>query len=784
MVKNWNLRYIYSISRTGMNRKIRLFFIIMVSVSAANAQVYKDPKAPVPLRVKDLLSRMTLEEKIAQMSASDLDKPLNGNIAYGVCASPFLSVNDIAKQSIAAKKQSRENSRLGIPIIQIGEGLHGQLAAGATIFPQAINQGSTFNPALIKQMGSVIAYEASYSGVDQALSPLFDIIRDPRYGRVEECYSEDPYLVTQMGTAFVTGMQGEAAQSRIGIAPNKVMCTAKHFAAYSITTAGINLSPAAIGERELRSMILPPFKAAVQQANIYSVMPAYSEIDGIPAHANNFLLDHILRKEWGFKGYVFSDYEGLKMLYTFHYVAKDATAAAETGLKAGVDLESPQPDCYPHLAELVRSGKIKQSLIDTAVSRILTAKFKAGLFEKPLPDTLQLKARVHTPEHIALSQQIAEESIILLKNDRQLLPLNINNLKSLAVIGPNADQVQYGDYSPTRDNRSGTTVLQGIREFVGDKVQVNYAKGCDLSSMDKSGFDEAISTAKKTDAVVVVLGTTSVVFSGIGWNGHTPENEPKDPFTCGEGYDVTDINPQGVQRELLQELYKTGKPIILVLVHGRPWSISWEKENIPAILEAWYPGEKGGTAIANILFGKVNPSGRLNVSIPQSTGHIPVYYNMVNSNKGFYHNPGTSDKPGQDYVFSSTAPLFPFGYGLSYTTFGYINLAVSADQFTGNQKVEVSVDVKNTGAVVGEEVVQLYLGNKINSVSTPLMALKGIDKINLEPGETKTVKFTITSDDIAIWNANMKYVTEPGTFDVMIARSAEDVVLKKTIEYK
>jgi beta-glucosidase len=767
-----------------MGKKIKLFFLLILICSAVKAQVYKDPKAPIPLRVKDLLSRMTLEEKIGQMTASDLDKPLNGNIAYGECASPFISVGDIARQSIAAKKQVEQQSRLGIPIIQIGECLHGQLAAGATIFPQAINQGSTFNPALIKQMGSVIAYEATTSGVDQALSPLFDIIRDPRYGRVEECYAEDPYLVSVMGTAFVTGMQGDAAQSRIGIGPNKVMCTAKHFAAYSLTTAGINLSPAEVGERELRSMILPPFKAAVQQANIYSVMPAYNEIDGIPAHANNFLLDHILRKEWGFKGYVFSDYEGLSMLYYFHKVAKDASAAAVMGINAGVDLESPKADAYSHLIELVKSGKIKESQVDTAVARILTAKFKAGLFEKPLADTLQLKARVHTPEHIALSQQIAEESIILLKNDKQLLPLNINNLKSLAVIGPNADQVQYGDYSPTRDNHSGTTVLQGIKEFVGDKIKVNYAKGCDLSSMDKTGFDDAITTAKQSDAVVVVLGTTSVVFSGVGWNGHAPENEPKDPFTCGEGYDVTDISPQGVQRELLQELYKTGKPIILILVHGRPWSISWEKENIPAILESWYPGEKGGTAIANILFGKVNPSGRLNVSIPQSTGHIPVYYNMVNSNKGFYHNPGTPDKPGQDYVFSSTAPLFPFGFGLSYTTFAYSNLKVSADQFTANQKVEVSVDVKNTGAVAGKEVVQLYLGNKINSVSTPVMALKGFDKIELLPGETKTVKFTITPDDIAIWNANMQYVTEPGTFDVMIARSAEDVVLKKTIEFK
>jgi beta-glucosidase len=764
--------------------KWSLCIAVFFTITTLNAQVYKDPKAPVELRVKDLLGRMTLDEKVGQMSMNSLKGSLDNPIAYGVCESPFITINEIAALSVKAKKYAREKTRLGIPPIQIGECLHGQLASGATIFPQAIAQGSSWNPTLIRQMSSVIAYEASSSGVDQALSPLFDLIRDPRFGRVEECYAEDPYLVSQMGTAFVTGMQGDAKESLIGLGKDKIMCTAKHFAAYSIPVAGINLAPASIGERELRSMFLVPFRDAVQKANIYSVMPSYNEMDGVPAHANRFLLDQVLRKEWGFKGYVFSDYEGLKMLYSFHHIAKNAEDAAPEALNAGVDLEAPKPDVYAKLIELVKAGKVNEAQIDTAVARILTAKFKAGLFEKPLVDTLQLKKRVHTPAHIALSQQIAEESIILLKNDKQLLPLNINTLKSLAVIGPNANQVQYGDYSSTRDNRSGTTILDGIKELVGNKVRINYAKGSTLSGHNKSGFAEAITAAKNSDAAVVVLGTTSVVFSGIGWNGHAPESEPKDPFTCGEGYDVTDINPEGVQRELLQEIYKTGKPVILVLVHGRPWSIGWEKENIPAILEAWYPGEKGGAAVANILFGKVNPSGRLNVSIPQSVGHIPVFYNHVNSNKGFYHNPGSPDKPGQDYVFSSTDVLFPFGYGLSYTSFKYSNMQVSATSFGKNQEVQVSVDVINTGNVLGKEVVQMYLSNKVNSVTTPVMALKGFDKVSLKPGETKTVKFTVKPDDIAIWNTDMKQVTEPGTFDVMIARSAEDVVLKKTLEYK
>ena len=761
-----------------------LFFAAFFITATTCAQVYKDPKAPVEQRVKDLLGRMTLEEKVGQMSMSTLKNSMTNPIAYGVCESPFITVNEIASLSAAAKKYAREKTRLGIPPIQIGECLHGQLASGATIFPQAIGLGSTWNPALIKQMGSAIADEASASGVDQALSPLFDLIRDPRFGRVEECYAEDPYLVAQLGIAFVIGMQGDAVQSLAGIAKNKLMCTAKHFAAYSIPTAGINLAPAEVGERELRSMFLPPFRDAVQKANIYSVMPAYNEIDGVPAHASSFLLKQVLRREWGFKGYVFSDYEGLKMLYTFHHIAAAPEGAALAGLKAGVDLEAPAPDVYDKLTGLVRSGKVKESDIDTAVARILTVKFKAGLFEKPLPDTAQLKTRVHTPAHIALSLQIAEESVILLKNDKQLLPLNLGKLRSLAIIGPNADQVQYGDYSSTRDNRSGVTVLNGIKQLAGDKIKINYAKGCALSGDDKSGFTEAVTAANNSDDVVVVLGTTSVVFSGIGWNGHTPEGEPKDPFTCGEGYDVTDIDPQGVQRELLQAVYKTGKPVILVLVHGRPWSINWEKENIPAILEAWYPGEKGGSAIANILFGKVDPSGRLNVSIPQSAGHIPVFYNQVNSGKGFYHNPGSPQKPGQDYVFSSTDVLFPFGYGLSYTTFKYAGLKVSAPSFTKGQQVTVSVKVTNTGYMAGKEVVQLYLGNKINSVTTPVVALKGFDKISLNPGETKTVSFTVKPEDIAIWNTDMQQVTEPGKFDVMIGRFAEDIILKETLEYK
>ncbi len=772
---------------SGIRIKMVLIFFCAFSFSVKGQQnllPYKNPGLPVEQRVNDLLKRMTLDEKIGQMTMTNLVGYKNMANGAGVCESPFESIYTVARNSARSKKYARENTRLGIPFIQIGECLHGQLAYGATIFPQAIAQGSTWNAPLIEEMGSVIAYEASTSGVDQALSPLFDIIRDPRYGRTEESYSEDPYMVGKIGSAFVIGMQGKAVETKKRIEKDKVFCTAKHFAGYSAPQAGINLAPASIGEREMRTMYLFPFEKAVKEANIYSIMPSYSEVDGIPAHANKFLLTKILREEWNFPGYVFSDYGGVNMIMTFHHTAKDKPTTAMMAINAGVDLEAASPDIYASsLKELVKSGKVSESLIDKAVKRILSVKFKAGLFEKPYADTTLLKSRVHTQAHIDLSQRIAEESVILLKNDNKLLPLDISKLKSLAVIGPNADQVQYGDYTYTRDNKSGVTVLQGIKSLVGDKVKINYAKGCSLSGLSKEGFDDAINAANNSDAVVMVVGETSVILSGLGWGKGPGLSESEDPFTSGEGYDVTDLNPTGVQRDLIQAIYKTGKPIILVMVHGRPWSISWEKKNIPAILEAWYPGERGGAAIANILFGNVNPSGRLNVSVPQSVGHIPVCYNYKPSSKGINREPGTPEKAGRDYVFSSPDPLFTFGFGLSYTTFEYTNMKVYKTKFGAKDEILIDVDVKNTGSCEGKEVVQLYVRDMVSSVETPVIQLKGFKKINLKPGEIKTVRFKITPKDLSLWNSDMKFVTEPGAFEIMIGRSADDVVFSKSVEY-
>lgn len=748
------------------------------------AQMYKDPSLSVEKRVADLMGRMTLDEKIAQLGMIDAELYKTDPNGFGVCECPKIGVGDVLKSSYETKKYARENTRLGIPPIMSAECLHGLLAYGATIFPQALAQGSTWNPDLIEQMAQMIAEESSAAGVDQALSPLFDLAREPRYGRMEECYSEDACLTGVMGAAFVRGMQGDPAETRYRLSDNKVMCTAKHFVGYSSPIAGINVAPAAIGLRELRSLHLPPFEKAVKDANVYSVMPSYNEIDGIPAHASNFLLNHVLRDEWGFQGYVFADYSAVWRLFALHKVAETVADAGKKAIMAGVDLEASRAYAFTHLKSLVEQNSLDIKYIDQACNRILTVKFKAGLFDKPYPDISQLKGKVHIKPHIEMAQRIAEESVILLKNDKDLLPLDLDKIKSLAVIGPNADQVQYGDYSWTRDNSSGTTILQGIRNLSGNKLKINYAKGCTVSDYKKNGFAEAVRTAEKSDAVVLVLGETSVILSGIGWGKGPGESENQEPFTCGENYDVSDLNPQGVQRELAQAIVATGKPVILVLVHGRSWSINWEKEHIPAILEAWYPGERGGDAIANILFGRVNPSGRLTVTIPQSVGHVPVYYDYKPSGKGDSRHPGSPDKPGRNYVFSSPDPLFPFGFGLSYTTFDYSNMNVSRETFGVNDEVIVSVDVKNTGKVKGKEVVQLYVNDEYGSVTTPVMALKRFKKIELLPGQSQTVSFTISAPDLALWNEDMQLVTEPGKFKLMFARSAEDIIESKMITYQ
>lgn len=768
---------------------ICLLALASAGMKAQEQMPYKNPNLPMEERVQDLLRRMTLEEKVDQLNMKSLNalqmdqkgqvtdsslvKLFQGR-SIGCLESPFVEHSKVAQYSEAADRYLRTQTRLGIPAIQIAECLHGQMALGTTIFPQAIGLGSTWNPELIKQMASVIAAEASLSGVDQALSPLFDLARDPRYGRVEECYGEDPCLVKEMGVAFVTGMQGEAEQTRKGIEPGKLACTAKHFVAYSVPEAGINLAPSLVGERNLRELHFVPFKAVVQEANVYSLMPGYHEVDGIPVHASHWLLTDVLRKEWGFNGYVFSDYGAVGMLDNFHYTAANPSESAVQALTAGVDLEAPGSYAYGKLVDLVKAGTVSEALVDSAVARVLRVKFKLGLFERPFRySEKKAKTLVHRQEHIDLAQRIAEESVVLLKNKEQLLPLSKDQLKRIAVIGPNADKVQFGDYSITKNNDYGVTVLDGIKRYVGKEVEVNYAEGCGITSLSKDGFEEAAQLARESDVVVLVLGGTSVIYSGIGWG----DANSKEVNTCGEGYDRNELNFPGVQAELLDLVAKQGKPVVLVMVNGRPYTIPEEVKKVDAVLEAWYPGEKGGDAITRILFGDVNPSGRLSMTFPPTTGHISMYANHKPSGKGYYKQRGTPEKPGRDYVFSSPDPLFCFGYGLSYTTFDYSDLHVSNSLATDNE-VRVTCKVKNSGNREGAEVVQLYVRDKVSSVTTPVKALKAFQKVYLKPGEAKEVQLTVTADDLKLWNRDMQFVLEPGQFDVYVGASVEDIRLQ------
>ena len=762
------------------------FFLLICMVQGRAQQIdyrYQDATLPVHQRIDLLLSQMTLEEKVGQLRQCNLSseviegefKPkaferIFGDRGAGTLESPFLYTDDIARIYNEAQKYLVEETRLGIPGLLIAECLHGHLAVGSTIFPQAIGLGSTWNPSLVGQMASAIALEASSVGVRQALAPVLDLAKDPRFGRVEECYGEDPYLVSRMGVAYINGMQTGNTRKQ-----DRVACMAKHFAAYPVPNGGINLGPALIGERELRTYHLPPFKAAVEEAGVSAIMPTYNELDGIPAHINAFLLKDVLREEWGFKGFVFSDYEGISMLDYFQKVASSRKDAALQSFLAGVDLEAPSDECYRHLSTLVREGALDEELIDQSVRRILRAKFEVGLFENPYVDEKRVASVINKKEHIDLAQLIAEESIVLLKNKDQLLPLDETKGVKLAIIGPNADRVQFGDYSYSKRKEDGVTVLEGLSNFI-NRDKLAYAEGCDLTSLDQSGFPEAIELVENSDIALVVVGGTSAILSGIGWGGGT-----SDVNTCGEGFDRASLGLPGVQLDLIKELKKTGKPIVVVMLNGRAYSIPWLKEHADAIIEAWYPGEKGGDAIANILFGRVNPSGKLTVSFPVSAGQVPSNYNRKPSGHGFYHRPGSMEKPGRDYVFSSPGALFPFGFGLSYTDFAFSNLKLSNTEFSSSDTLRLEVDVENTGAVKGKEVIQVYINDLISSITTPIMELKGFRKIELDRGEKRTVEIEIPVNSLSLINADMQELVEAGEFEVMVGNSSENARLREKI---
>lgn len=480
-------------------------------------------------------------------------------------------------------------------------------------------------------------------------------------------------------------------------------------------------------------------------------------------------MTELLRDRWDFQGYVYSDWGAIGMLNYFHKTAQNSAEAAIQALTAGLDAEASD-NSYAELQQLVENGMLDVKYIDQAVARILTAKFNMGLFEYPLPMEKNYDKVVHAPAHVSLARKIAEESIVLLQNENNILPLQMNKLKSIAVIGPNADQVQFGDYTWSRDNKDGVTLLEALKERVGNQLTLNYAKGCDLVTDDRSGFKEAVDVAKKSDVCIVVVGSASASLARDYSNA-----------TCGEGFDLSDLTLTGVQEDLVEAIHATGKPVIVVLLSGKPFAMSWIKENIPGIVVQWYPGEQGGLALADMLLGKVNPSGKLNYSFPQSVGHLPCYYNYLPTDKGFYRSPGSKNKPGKDYVFSSPKALWAFGHGLSYTDFEYLSATISKEDYACEDVIEVTIAIRNTGDYDGLEVPQVYVRDMVSSVVMPVQELKGFEKVLIKKGETKQVIIKIPVSELALYNKEMKKVVEPGAFELQIGRASDDIRIKKVI---
>jgi beta-glucosidase len=735
---------------------------------------YKNAALPVSERVKDLLSRMTLGEKIAQMvqgeAAGQPALPAEGFVYADVRGTPEGNATRFRDH----QKSLRANTRLGIPALAGNEALHGVLFRGATIYPQAIALGATWNPALVQRMGAEIAQEASACGLTQVLAPVLDLGRDPRYGRIEETYGECPTLVSRMGVAYLKGLQGENAQN--GLAPDKVYGMAKHFAGYSVPTNGINIAPALIGERELRTHHLLPFEAAVKEAHLMAVMPGYNSVDAVPSHASPWLLTEVLRKEWGFQGYVYSDWSGIDFLVG-HRVAADLPEAGLLALKAGVDLEAPEALAFRHLPGFIKNSQLDERVVDAAVARILRAKFLAGLFDgtRSDGDPELVKRFVHSPEHILTARALADESIILLKNEKGLLPLDATRLKSIAVIGPNAAQVQFGDYAPSKSNKDGVNFLEALKARYGRSIQINHAKGCDLVGLSKAGFAAATEAARASDVAVVVVGDTSMIFTGVGWEDPTVPSGG----TVGEGYDVANPVLPGVQEDLVKAVVATGKPTVVILLNGRPYCMPWLHQHVPALVEAFYPGEQQGPALVDILFGRVNPSGRLPVTLARSAGHIPCTYDFKGYGRGYYRNPGTAEHPGRDYVFDSPAPLWPFGFGLSYTRFAYSELRLATPQVNPERGVlKFQFTVKNKGPVTGKVVPQVYWRQKAGTIAPPEKRLLRFEKIELDAGESRNLAFEVPVAEFRTLSLQNAWQVAPGPIELQVADNAETVALR------
>ncbi len=717
-----------------------LFTFLMTGISSAqNIKIEK--------KVDNLLSKMTLKEKIGQMTQfAGVNKRYEEMIKLGEVGS-FLGVKGAEKIN-ELQRLAVEKSRLGIPLIFGNDVIHGY----HTTFPIPLGSAASWNPGLVQQAAKIAAGEAALEGTKWTFAPMVDIARDPRWGRIAEGAGEDPYLGSVMAKAEVMGFQGDKLSDDLSIA-----ACAKHFVAYGAAEAGRDYNTVDISERTLREIYLPPFKAALG-VGVSTFMSAFNSLNGIPASANYHTLTQILKNEWGFKGFVVSDYNAIGELI-YHGIAKNKKEAALKALTAGVDMDmvgdTITGNIYsPNLAILLKEGKISEKLIDQSVRRILRIKFELGLFDHPYTDTLNIKN--HIPDQKSrdfTALRLAEESIVMLKNENNLLPLK-KRLKSVAVIGPLADD-KYDPLGPWNCSpipERVVTVLEGIKSKLSESAKIHFIKGCDIESNDKSQFDDAISIAGQSDIVILVVGESANM--------------------SGEAASRTNLDLPGVQEELVEKVANVGKPTIVLLMNGRPLTIDWISKHIPSVLECWFLGDQSGNAIANVLFGDYNPSARLPVTFPRSVGQIPIYYNHLNTSRQFQAN----NKYTSKYLDSPVTPLFSFGFGLSYTTFKYGNLKVEKNIIKIGGSTNVSVNVTNTGKTSGAEVVQLYLRDLVASVSMPVKELKGFQKINLNPGETKEVKFIIMPKMLEHYDVNMRKTIEPGKYEVMVGGNSVDLL--------
>jgi beta-glucosidase len=774
-----------------------IFFFLMLPLSlrtqSPGTPLYLDAKQPIEVRVEDLMSRMTLKEKVGQLNlpcvyVDQLGKSIPEKMeackrfAAGTYTdeigpgSGFFTLADTilhegTGQQVeyfnALQKIALTQTRLKIPLLEDEEGTHGAMFPGATVFPEGLALGSSFDMPLVQSIYAASAREARAVGIHVLSTLVLELDRDPRMGRNEEAYTEDPYLGSRIAEAIVRGAQGPNVD-----APDRVVALMTDFPTQSEPFGGLERGAVGLSERALRRDVLPPWISAITKNGALGVMAGYPDIEDLPAHGSEKWLNDVLRQELGFKGVVTSEGEGFGTLI-YEGIIPTQKEAGALALRAGVDLNiTYEPAYMGPLIQSVQEGRIPMALVDRAVRRVLEMKFRLGIFEHPYVDLEHAKQVMHSAEHQKLALDAAREGIVLLRNEGNLLPLK-KNLKSIAVIGPDADNAGnlFGDYSPMVVPQHVATILDGIKTKVSPSAHVVYAKGCNINDQDKSGFQHAVQAARAADVAIVVVGEQA--------RREGAEDQP--PPTDGEGYDVASLDLTGVQEDLIRAIQATGTPTVLVLINGRPLSTRWEADHIPAIVEAWEPGEQGGAAVADIMFGDYNPGGRLAITIPRSVGQLPDYYNSPPS-KAYWVKGGWTHTEG--YVDMPASPLYPFGYGLSYTHFQYSNLHVQPAQIYNEGNSQVSVDVENRGSRPGVEVVQLYVHERFTPVATPLKQLRGFERIVLDPGEKKTVTFMLGPEHLQLLNRDMRWVVVPGIFDIMVGRSSEDIAATGTLEVK